>query len=53
MDEIGTPFCITVDHDTLKDNAVTIRDRDTTKQERKKIENIVSYLKEKMDCFIT
>ena len=46
MDEIGTPFCITVDHDTLKDNSVTIRDRDTTKQERKKIKDLVSSLKE-------
>jgi glycyl-tRNA synthetase len=33
-DEIGTPYCITVDHETLKDNSVTIRDRDTTKQDR-------------------
>jgi glycyl-tRNA synthetase len=48
MDEIGTPFCITVDHDTLKDNKVTIRDRDTTKQERKKIDKIVSYIKEEI-----
>jgi len=47
MDEIGTPFCITVDHDTLKDNKVTIRDRDTTKQERKKIDEIICYIKEK------
>jgi len=48
MDEIGTPFCITVDHDTLKDNKVTIRDRDTTEQERKKIDDIVSYIKDKI-----
>jgi len=34
QDEIGTPFCITVDFETLKDNAVTIRQRDTTNQER-------------------
>lgn len=34
QDEIGTPFCITIDHQTLEDNAVTIRDRDTGKQER-------------------
>ncbi len=45
MDEIGTPFCITVDHDTIKDKSVTIRDRDTTKQERIKIEKIDEYLK--------
>ena len=49
MDEIGTPFCITIDHDTLKDNSVTIRDRDTTKQERKKIKDLVSSLK-KLIC---
>jgi glycyl-tRNA synthetase len=48
MDEIGTPFCITVDHDSLNDNKVTVRDRDTTKQERKKIQDIASYLKQKI-----
>ena len=48
MDEIGTPFCITIDHDTLKDNKVTIRNRDTTKQERKKIEEIIPYIKNKV-----
>ena len=48
MDEIGTPFCITVDHDTLKDKSVTIRDRDTTKQERKKIDSLDQYIKEKL-----
>jgi glycyl-tRNA synthetase len=34
MDAIGTPFCITIDHQTLQDNTVTIRDRDTMQQER-------------------
>jgi glycyl-tRNA synthetase len=34
MDEIGTPFCITVDFDTLTDDTVTIRDRDSTEQKR-------------------
>jgi glycyl-tRNA synthetase len=48
MDEIGTPFCITVDHDTIKDNTVTIRDRDTTKQIRKNINEIISFIKEKI-----
>jgi glycyl-tRNA synthetase len=43
MDEVGTPFCITVDHDTIKDNTVTIRDRDTTKQVRKNIDELKSY----------
>ncbi|MFH1827427.1 MAG: glycine--tRNA ligase [bacterium] len=40
QDEIGTPICITVDFQTLKDNTVTLRDRDTIKQERLKIEEI-------------
>ncbi len=44
MDEIGTPFCITVDHDTLKDHAVTIRDRDTTNQERVKIDGLAKHI---------
>ncbi len=48
MDEIGTPFCITVDHDTLKDNTVTIRERDTAKQERKKVEQHVDFLKDEL-----
>jgi glycyl-tRNA synthetase len=34
QDEIGTPFCVTIDGDTLKDDTVTVRDRDTLKQER-------------------
>ncbi len=34
QDAIGTPYCITIDHDTLSDNCVTIRDRDTMEQER-------------------
>ncbi len=48
QDEIGTPWCITVDYDTLNDDAVTIRDRDTTKQERIPIHNIIDYVKEKL-----
>ena len=44
MDEIGTPFCITVDHDTLKDETVTVRDRDSMKQERVKVKELVNYL---------
>jgi glycyl-tRNA synthetase len=43
MDEVGTPFCVTVDHDTLKDRTVTIRERDTTKQVRKKIDDLSNY----------
>ena len=40
QDEIGTPSCITVDYETLENNTVTIRDRDTTEQKRVKIEEI-------------
>jgi glycyl-tRNA synthetase len=44
QDEIGTPYCITVDYDTLKDEAVTVRDRDTMKQDRIKISELAEYL---------
>ncbi len=47
QDEIGTPYCITVDFDTLTDMAVTVRDRDTMKQERIPIPELVMYLQEK------
>lgn len=47
QDEIGTPWCITVDFESLDDNAVTVRDRDTLEQERVKIEELVNYFKEK------
>lgn len=47
QDEIGTPYCVTVDFETLEDKAVTVRDRDSMKQERVKIEELVDYLKEK------
>lgn len=48
-DEIGTPFCITIDFDTLNDNQVTIRERDSMAQERLKISDLLSYLMER--CF--
>jgi glycyl-tRNA synthetase len=48
QDEIGTPFCITIDFQTLKDNTVTIRNRDTMKQERVKIKDLVKVLNEKL-----
>jgi len=44
QDEIGTPFCVTVDFETLEDNCVTIRDRDTMKQERISIDKLVEYV---------
>ena len=43
QDEIGTPYCITVDFDTLDDESVTIRNRDTMEQERISIENLLGY----------
>lgn len=48
QDEIGTPYCVTVDFDTLEDQAVTVRDRDTMKQDRVKIEELEGYFKEKL-----
>ena len=48
-DEIGTPYCLTVDFDTLEDNKVTIRDRDTMEQIRIPIDEVESYIKEKID----
>jgi glycyl-tRNA synthetase len=44
QDEIGTPFCITVDFDTLEDDAVTVRERDSMKQERIGIDQVEAYL---------
>lgn len=44
QDEIGTPFCITVDYETLENDTVTVRDRDTMKQERVKIEDLDSVI---------
>ncbi|WP_307188750.1 glycine--tRNA ligase [Caldicellulosiruptor naganoensis] len=49
QDEIGTPFGITVDYQTLEDNTVTIRDRDTMEQIRVHIEEIIPYLEEKIE----
>ena len=48
-DEIGTPYCLTVDFDTLEDNAVTIRDRDTMEQIRIPIDEVESWLEEKLE----
>lgn len=49
QDEIGTPYCLTVDFDTLSDNTITVRDRDTMKQERVKIEELMDFLKKNLD----
>ncbi|GLZ79405.1 glycine--tRNA ligase [Actinorhabdospora filicis] len=48
QDEIGTPLCVTVDFDTLEDNAVTVRDRDTMKQERVSLDSVEAYLWERL-----
>ena len=48
-DEIGTPFCVTVDFDTLEDESVTIRDRDTMEQVRVKIDEIEKWIEEKIE----
>ncbi|WP_097028558.1 glycine--tRNA ligase [Clostridium peptidivorans] len=47
-DEIGTPYCITIDYDTLEDNTVTIRDRDTMEQHRIKVDELISFISEKV-----
>jgi len=44
QDEIGTPFCVTVDHQSLEDEAVTVRDRDTWEQERVKVADLPGHL---------
>ncbi len=48
-DEIGTPFCITFDFDSLEDNCVTVRDRDTMAQERVKIDELEAYIATKIE----
>ena len=48
QDEIGTPFCITVDFETAQDQAVTIRDRDTMTQERVALDQVRTYLAERL-----
>lgn len=49
QDEIGTPLCVTVDFDTLENGTVTVRDRDTMKQERVEIKSLANYTKEKLN----
>ncbi|MFC8599696.1 glycine--tRNA ligase [Isoptericola sp. NPDC057191] len=51
QDEIGTPFCVTVDFDTLEDDAVTIRHRDTMAQERVALAKVTAYLGEHLAAF--
>ena len=49
QDEIGTPYCITIDFDTLEDGAVTVRDRDSMEQERIKISDLESYIAKSLE----
>ena len=49
QDEIGTPMCVTIDFDTLEDNTVTIRDRDTMEQIRLSIDELVDYVNKKIE----
>ena len=48
QDEIGTPYCVTVDFDTLEDNAVTVRNRDCMSQERISADQLISYFYDKL-----
>jgi len=48
QDLIGTPFCIVVDYDSLTDNSVTIRERDSMKQERVSIDRVAEIIREKV-----
>jgi glycyl-tRNA synthetase len=48
QDEVGTPYCLTVDHQSLEDNHVTIRDRDTMEQQRVPIAEIQQHLSERL-----
>lgn len=48
QDEIGTPFCITVDFDSLEDNTVTVRNRNTTEQERVAVDKLSEYMEDKV-----
>jgi len=50
QDEIGTPWCVTVDYQTLEDKTVTVRDRDTTKQDRVKVADLPSLFLQKISA---
>lgn len=49
QDEVGTPFCVTVDFDSLDDQTVTVRDRDTWEQVRVNVDNLKDYLQDRLD----
>jgi glycyl-tRNA synthetase len=48
QDELGTPYCITFDFDSLDDRSVTVRERDSMEQERVSIDALVGYLRERL-----
>lgn len=50
QDEIGTPFCVTIDFETLEDKAVTVRERDSMKQERVPLADLENYLAQQLGC---
>jgi glycyl-tRNA synthetase len=48
QDELGTPYCVTFDFDSLDDRSVTIRDRDSMQQDRVHIDSLVAYLEDRL-----
>jgi len=48
QDEIGTPYCVTIDFDSLEDGAATVRDRDTMRQDRVAMDQLAGFLSEKL-----
>jgi glycyl-tRNA synthetase len=48
LDEVGTPYCVTIDGDTMKDDVVTVRERDTMQQERVKVGELRSWLADRI-----
>jgi glycyl-tRNA synthetase len=50
QDEIGTPYCVTIDFETLKDEAVTVRERDSMRQERIGLDSLIPYLSERLSA---
>ncbi len=49
MDEVGTPFCITVDGETVSDRTVTVRHRDSMQQERVSLDQVAGFVAERID----
>jgi glycyl-tRNA synthetase len=49
QDEIGTPYCVTIDFQTLEDDTVTVRDRDTMEQIRVSVQDAIAYIQEKIE----